>query len=574
ELDLKIEFFKCDENNKLFQFVYENNYYKISYENILNIAWILFDDESVIEDLGKRNYTIIRTHEDFNFLYKYISADLEQYVEDILIAIESNSSEDEDAILELLNWCESDEECDNSILSFELKKAIIIKQSCIYKNIDDLNNKELWEICFENHKIKASWENILKYFEYKDSLLDDALVHNLNDINFSRELSSYMLYDIESSDEDLLFALSSSIIKSERIQLGAFDSLICSFDSYNHIELSQVNEGKIDCLLANGRFNVTKEMVEEFKENYPEKLVLLLSSKIDDFLDIFNDCSYLLEEIDYENLFESEAISDENKKNLLKKERIYIDDNSSLHLKVKDFIRKIGNLDDFDDSCVIYMNLYNLLPVNRYILDLLSTLYDEDYVEDEVEVEVEDEEECSELELFFIKNAEAIWKQFEELQLNEEELYLLFKHFKEDKFKVDFLKKINKSSLTTDSSLVKSIVSFLEDQDEEGTEIELKIADIAKIISNLSDAEQKMIVLTSQINSLSAEQICDILNDLGDPYSRLTSQKTAKIEFSQERRRFLEKMQSNDYLNFTESNNRLNISRLDLLRNLVTVDEV
>jgi hypothetical protein len=110
-----------DNSSRIFQFIYNNNYYKINEKNIsffLNI----FSNLKDIKSPNYSNYTIIN-NSNCNNLKKYIEGNIEEYVKNVFLKLPSNTSEHEEDFVKLLN---------NKNLTEELKKEIIKKEKTIH----------------------------------------------------------------------------------------------------------------------------------------------------------------------------------------------------------------------------------------------------------------------------------------------------------------------------------------------------------------------------------------------------------------------------------------------------------
>jgi len=103
--ELNIEFKKLDNQNveteKLFNYVYNNNHYRINKDNLLQMI-LIFGKESTEEEFKISNYSTILKSE-CKQLIEYINSEINTYVEDVYLKLENNKFEDESGLIKLLN---------------------------------------------------------------------------------------------------------------------------------------------------------------------------------------------------------------------------------------------------------------------------------------------------------------------------------------------------------------------------------------------------------------------------------------------------------------------------------------
>ncbi len=125
--------------------------YEITPENIEFIfAEILLSKR--LDDLKTKNYTTILKSEEKALINK-IESQIEEYVRNVLLKIDSNSGEEIDAIIKLINHEEID---------LELLKDFLERQTAKLSSLGQVPER-LHALVFELQKIDATWENCLGY---------------------------------------------------------------------------------------------------------------------------------------------------------------------------------------------------------------------------------------------------------------------------------------------------------------------------------------------------------------------------------------------------------------------------
>ncbi|WP_161808379.1 hypothetical protein [Pseudomonas aeruginosa] len=214
------------ELDDVLSYVYENSLYAITVENInYAILNLLKEAGSAVEpelDPRKSNYTAISAAQD-RTIKTYIYDNIDTYLEDVGLAIDSNTEESKDSILEILSHPEADP---------DLATQFALKQSYIFENFKDAPGY-IWSDLLFSAKVVINWANILTYFLYENSDHD-----RLNEM-LGRDEVVNKLVDTEipissQSSEDDSRALSLFIIQNTDIDISNYTKLIaCSPYTYN-----------------------------------------------------------------------------------------------------------------------------------------------------------------------------------------------------------------------------------------------------------------------------------------------------------------------------------------------------
>lgn len=548
-LNIKLKYLNPTENSEAFEYIYNNNLYDISIDNIENITKVVCEDsEIVISDLRDRNYTTIKNTDTLKPLYNYTADKFLNYIEDVFLAITTNINEDEKAILEILN-------VDEEFLGLEDKKKVIEKQECIYKDISKIDNKELWENVFDKFKIQPTWGNVLHYFVHKEEKIDEVLLKFFNNIEFSEELSKEKIYN-EKFDEKVLEKLSEEIMDNENINSSPFKKLTLSLYNYSSFGMINTSESRIDDIIECGKLNLTIDIVTELKKNFPEKVLKFLLSKLDLFLDKLNDYKEVIDIEDYENVFISDIISEEQKVKFINNfDLSLLDKKESLFNEFKEFLRKLELLNYFNEEQLIRLNTSNLLPVSNEIILKLR--------------EVDENNESSELEKFIENNYTEILKSLKDFDFNEAELTILFQHIKETQELQNFLDNFNNSLLSKNSKLVNSLQKEIDDT------IKIEMTLLINIIKNLNSVDLMIELLTKRIAMLSHKEIKKIFKILPSPFNELAkNQQQVLIPISEINEAFILELEKFDIVaSFKEDNSHDDVYRIWLKKDFYFYSE-
>nr|WP_320057827.1 hypothetical protein [uncultured Bacteroides sp.] len=265
---LNIKFENLDisgSTNQLFDFIYENNLYKINKEMIA----LFIGEKSSLENkekLNNANYTTIKTSGCTQTI-NYIDTNLNEYISNVCLSIPENTQESEELVVELL--CKEED-----AISLVNRKKIIEKQDCIISNIESLNQMEhsLIELIIQKSKMKATWANIICYYELKAEAIDDVLVSFLNREHNYKELAKIKL----NKENKTALKFINSFIINENISDNGFESLLlCCPYVYTELDFNNLSDKKVDLMIKHGYLQLSADRFNYLKDNFDKHLNLL-----------------------------------------------------------------------------------------------------------------------------------------------------------------------------------------------------------------------------------------------------------------------------------------------------------
>ena len=152
----------------LFNFVYENGYYKLNKPNVVLILNI-FGENSVDEYEGAI-YSAIKDS-NITILNQQVEASIAYFV-DTLVLADGNVNEHEDAFIMLLN---------NEKITLEAKQKLILHNASVIKSIEEVNDGDLQDMLYRNIKVEASFKNIRYYYQERGLAgMDELLCKFIN----------------------------------------------------------------------------------------------------------------------------------------------------------------------------------------------------------------------------------------------------------------------------------------------------------------------------------------------------------------------------------------------------------
>lgn len=342
----------CDGvSEELLNFIFDNKYYEINMAMLKNIVKLKKLEE--IERLSSANYTVLRKLE-YQPLIDYIDENFVEYVNNIVLGIESNKDESIETVISILKKIYTNPELSVQVIQ---KEKVLLQDftKCCIENIEDSEKsknavKAIWNAFFDTGKVIACWKNIITYWE-----------------QFAT--SSALLSFIEQNIDTLINCTDAEVVSDEfvktiliqQIDLNVYRKFIAKFKVSDFTNaFSWFSKEQIKIMLDCSYFVLTPERYVEMKKSYTELLIEFILKNKDIFLSNLDEFEIELQEV--EELVCLDEISDEDKINIIKT----IDQNM-LTVKIAHAICKIKT--PVEKSIV--EKSWDLLPKeNRYELFL------------------------------------------------------------------------------------------------------------------------------------------------------------------------------------------------------------
>uniref|UniRef100_UPI003A91309B hypothetical protein n=1 Tax=Halarcobacter sp. TaxID=2321133 RepID=UPI003A91309B len=305
-LDIKFTSIKAPILNKeIFDYMYLNNHYTLNKSMIEQIIYKKYAvKEDIKEELKTNHLTTILLLDKDGKLIKRIEDNIEVYIDDIFLEIETNDSESEETIIKLLN---------NESLNNELKEEIIKSQKLIIEEASKIKSNEILDILVQNNKIETTWNNINAL--YSKNGFNKTLMNYLNNTSIAKTLSKTKI-NSDYCEENKTFKTKvlKDILESNEIDIESYKLLIKSNGYwYETFDIYNLNEERIDLLLEYSILQVTRENIEKLIECSSLKYLVLIEKHFNKFIDEYDSIYDLLSEKDYIQLLKSNRINIEQK---------------------------------------------------------------------------------------------------------------------------------------------------------------------------------------------------------------------------------------------------------------------
>lgn len=303
-LKLKLEDITIEKSwNELHDYILEKEHYVINKQNLEFILQYQSKESNINTD-----YTAI-LNSGCEHLIKYINDNIEVYINDMYLELQTKN-ETEENMISLLN---------NTNISIGLRKSIIEGTNVIITDVSRIDSAELLHSIFQKYLYSITWSNLFNLFERKDGYQanEDQLIDTLND--------EEIIYELPKEIESILHIddFQDYITKNSKVEDNSFFYLINHFPSkkYDDLEHTSTSLERMYWLILNGSLNLTIDNFKMLEENYSFEILLLeqYSDKIISVKEDFQkeDSSFDFDSYQYSKIIDSNSFSNESKKSIM-----------------------------------------------------------------------------------------------------------------------------------------------------------------------------------------------------------------------------------------------------------------
>jgi hypothetical protein len=345
---LKIKFTDLDITEtpkELIEVIYQNNFYEI---NIPMIKLLLKSNNNFNEiDFDTKNYFSIK-NSGCEKLEDYINSDINTYVENVYLRIDSNVNEAEESLIELLN---------NEDLTVENKSKIIGQSKTVVSVLSEIDELEIKKLLIEKSKITATWDNVFNYYENIENEFDKVIITFLEKDGIATELSKRKI-ETDAEGESKYTTFITKLITTDNISNNNYQLLLKAIPyRFPNLDFSKLSEEKVRLLLVYNILFFDVSNYDLLKEKFADLHILFLEIHKDEF--IKNVSKYELDTKDISLLISSAKLSG------IEKNIIIENVDESLFSSEVNSLKGIGELILKDNSFRVTDSILKLLIVNR-----------------------------------------------------------------------------------------------------------------------------------------------------------------------------------------------------------------
>jgi hypothetical protein len=281
----------------LTEFIYEKNLYELNPQMVTYILKHVQNlDADQLAHLQTAHLTTI-FHSGCEKLIAYINKQLNTYLRNVVLKLETNTEEEEETILSLLNRPD---------VGQEEKQQLIEQQQTKLTRLTDAP-AELWSLIVKSSRMQPSWTNVLAYFKHFKNI-DESLRFYLDKPGNDKALADRSMSEQETGSDVEYQTLAKALLTDPQILNDSIKTIAQGMPyTFFDLELTGLSKERIAILIRHQFIGLTVNHFNWLKEQYPELQLDLLLTNFDTYLT--NRAEYPLEATDYIALLTHREIS-------------------------------------------------------------------------------------------------------------------------------------------------------------------------------------------------------------------------------------------------------------------------
>lgn len=352
----KIDYTKSDHD--LFMLIYEQSCYVLNYDNIelmLQIVYCIAERD----DIRHKNFSLICSNTD-SALYKYIIANIEVYVGEMLGFCNDIIRDEAEIALDLLN---------NSVLPENMKNTYIGRLVTNISVLADVNEKALWAGILNAGVAENNETNIWAYWEEAgiDNVLSSFINNNAGRLNFRPLIDQY--------GRNKGGEWFSDVMACNDIRTDKYIEILksCGFYHSNGFAITGIADEKMELLIDKNLVRLSEESLKFIRANYPSALYRFIKKHFGDYVEGMSQSLF-----DHTELLEvlSWDVPDEQKLKLLTfaKKPISVVDKSYSTSVTMYILQNRRDLNDMPQLCLEYSRLAD--EIKSIVIDYAQSKID------------------------------------------------------------------------------------------------------------------------------------------------------------------------------------------------------
>lgn len=298
----------------LFNRICEKEYFSFNKRMILQILLInnrIENQEEIQNSFNSMPYGVLQKFAP-DYLKIQVDQSIDHYFEEVYISSSVDLKEDANYFIKLIN---------NDNLNISHKKWLIENNEVKVSDLNEIKEKILWDLIITNLRILPDWNSLILYFIQKEFIIDETLINYINLQEAYESLGNMKIFEAISviNDDSLGVKFESSLLKSEKINMNAYNSIIKAHKySYNHLDISELSDEKTLVLCNKKILTFTDTNLESIRKKSNEVLVEFLSKNTKVLLEKLPSEVELTNE-EFELILKSNKFSNQFKQQLVDK---------------------------------------------------------------------------------------------------------------------------------------------------------------------------------------------------------------------------------------------------------------
>jgi hypothetical protein len=314
ELDIKFSnIHKSSSPKGLLDYVYSNNYYAINIEMVKFVfdEYIKADTyEEIFDDLNDfetKNYSAIKRSKLEN-LINYVNDNINEYVTAIYLNIDTNTDEETECYIELLN---------NMDMSKGNKEKIIRQVKTRINDISVIDDFSIVTTLLKESKMLATWANHINIYIASENVFTKEMTSFINYIEHAKELSNIKI-KTDYPDEETAKSFLKSLLLNDGIETESYSYVLSSIPYiYNSLDFENLSSEKVRLLIGKNILTTNNTNFKLLKQYFKDLSIPLIENNLSNF--ILKIDTFDIENEDLVNLMKSNSISVKQKEQIIDK---------------------------------------------------------------------------------------------------------------------------------------------------------------------------------------------------------------------------------------------------------------
>lgn len=321
-----------EETQRLFDFVYENDLYRINKENLMQMLE-RYSKSNDIEKFQTQNYSAIMNSE-CHKLIEYVNKNINDYVKSVYLGLEINTKEEEKYLIELYN---------KKNISTNSSLHISDKVETFISDVSQIHDDQLIFHMLDTRKLKANWQNLhYIYYGYEGTI--EQIIEFINVFDNAKKLSSLGVPSTKDENGKMTFIqMWKDILASPTLSDESFENLLSASETeIKYFDFENTERERLERMIQNKSFALQTSVFDflESDNNLGIKYLEEYKDRILQFDDTF--------EIDQEHfslILKSEKFSINEINSILNNIDITFWNESSFMSNLRDRLSKSKNLE-------------------------------------------------------------------------------------------------------------------------------------------------------------------------------------------------------------------------------------
>jgi len=257
-LDVKFKYDFTNQNisKNILDYICDNNYYIIR-DDLLKIVIKAKGNFNQV-DFDTRNYYVI-INSNYSNLIDYVEANINDYIANVYLRLETNTKEDEECLVKLLN---------SKNITEKEKTAIIQKVETKVSTLSKINSVEVKTLLLENSKLIPNWTDIINQFVSDEKNISNPVLSFINNIENAQELSKQKI-ETENPNKETVSNFLRTLLLENNITDNSYSNILKSIPYiYSSLAFENLSYEKVEFLIKNSILELNNDNYTLLRDNF------------------------------------------------------------------------------------------------------------------------------------------------------------------------------------------------------------------------------------------------------------------------------------------------------------------